>query len=106
NVIDRLARKQYSVEPRQYEGRLLHQLPPLRTPLGDIYVELYLNEPADANRVALYRNGTRVLEDLTALDDFARPPWQLRYLQGHIDAPFGNLTPGPRSGFTRDSAHA
>ena len=41
NVVDRLARKQYAVEPRQYEGRLLHQLPLLRTPLGDIYVELY-----------------------------------------------------------------
>ena len=26
-VVDRLARKQYAVEPRQYEGRLLHQLP-------------------------------------------------------------------------------
>src|SRR5712691_3790468 len=31
-VVDRLARKQYSVEPRQYEGRLL-QLPAVRTPL-------------------------------------------------------------------------
>src|SRR4051794_10724972 len=45
-------------EPRQYEGRLLHQLPLLRTPLGDIYVELYLNEPSDSNGVALYRRGT------------------------------------------------
>src|SRR6478752_4223364 len=58
NIIDRLARKQYAVEPRQYEGRLLHQLPALRTPLGDVYVELYLNEPSDTNRVALYRHGT------------------------------------------------
>ena len=31
-VIDRLARKQYEVEPRAYEGRLLHQLPAVRTP--------------------------------------------------------------------------
>jgi Histidine kinase-, DNA gyrase B-, and HSP90-like ATPase len=27
-VIDKLARKQYVVEPREFEGRLLHQLPP------------------------------------------------------------------------------
>lgn len=106
SVIDRLARKQYAVEPRQYEGRLLHQLPAVRTPLGDIYIELYLNEPADANRVALYRHGTRVMEDLAALDDFARPPWTLRYLQGHVDTPFLNLTPGTRSGFIRDAAYA
>jgi len=106
NVVDRLARKQYAVEPRQYEGRLLHQLPALHTPLGDIYIELYLNEPSDTNRVALYRRGTRVIDDLTVLDDFAHPPWNLRYLQGHVDTPFVNLTPGTRSGFIHDSAYA
>jgi hypothetical protein len=106
NVVDRLARKQYAVEPRQYEGQLLHRLPALRTPLGDIYVELYLNEPADSNCVALYRHGTRVVEDLARIDNFAHPPWSLRYLQGHIDAPFINLTPGTRTGFIHDSAYA
>src|SRR5208282_2177263 len=44
-VIDKLARKQYEVEPRQFEGRLLHQLPPIRTLYGDAYAELYLAEP-------------------------------------------------------------
>src|SRR5262245_19858188 len=106
NVVDRLARKQYAVEPRQYEGRLLHQLPALRTALGDIYVEVYLNAPSDTNRVALYRHGTLVIDDLTVLDDFAHPPWNLRYLQGHVDAPFVNLTPGTRTGFIHDSAYA
>ena len=106
NVVDRLARKQYAVEPRQYEGRLLHQLPALRTPGGDIYVELYLNPVAEANSVALYRRGTRVLEDLGALDHFARQPWTARTLQGHLDAPFLNLTPGTRSGIIHDAAFA
>jgi hypothetical protein len=105
NVVDRLARKQYAVEPRQYEGQLLHQLPAVRTPLGDIHVELYLNEASDTNRVALHRHGTRVIEDIAALDNFAHSPWNLRYLQGHIDAPFVNLTPGTRSGFIHDSAY-
>jgi hypothetical protein len=66
-VVDKLARKQYEVEPRQFEGRLLHQLPALRTPYGDAYAELYLAEPAESSRVALTRAGTRVLEDLAAL---------------------------------------
>src|SRR6202011_2037942 len=44
-VIDKLARKQYEVEPRQFEGRLLHQLPPIRTVYGEAYAELYLAEP-------------------------------------------------------------
>jgi Histidine kinase-, DNA gyrase B-, and HSP90-like ATPase len=106
SIVDRLSRKQYAVEPRQYEGRLLHQLPALRTPRGDIYVELYLNEPGEANRVALYRHGTRVIDDLTLLDHFSRPPWNLRTLQGHLDTPFLELTPGTRSGIVHDSAYA
>jgi hypothetical protein len=105
-VVDRLARKQYQVEPRQYEGQLLHQLPPARTRLGDLYAELYLNEQKETNRVALFRQGTRVAEDLASLDDLARPPWTLRHLQGHIDAPFVSLTPGTRTGLIRDAAYA
>jgi DNA gyrase/topoisomerase IV subunit B len=45
-VIDKLARKQYQVEPRQFEGRLLHQLPTVRSPYGEAYGELYLLNPA------------------------------------------------------------
>jgi hypothetical protein len=104
-IVDRLARKQYAVEPRQYEGRLLHQLPPLPTPRGDIYVELYLHEPAESNRVALYRRGTRVIDDITLLEDLSHEPWISRWLQGHLDAPFLELTPGTRSGIIRDSAY-
>lgn len=104
-IIDRLGRKQYAVEPRQYEGRLLHQLPAVRTPLGDIYVELYLHEPTETNRVALYRRGTRVIDDLTLLDELSRAPWSARSLQGHLDTPFLDLTPGTRSGIIQDSAN-
>jgi Histidine kinase-, DNA gyrase B-, and HSP90-like ATPase len=105
-VIDKIARKQYAVEPRQYEGRLLHQLPNVRGTLGDVYVELYMNEPVETNRVALFRNGTRVFEDISVIDELAKPPWTTRYLQGHIDAPFINLTPGTRSGIVHDEAYA
>lgn len=105
-VIDKLSRKQFAVEPRQYEGRLLHELPPVSTPYGDVYVELYLAESADSNAVALYRQGTRVLEDIAAVDWFARPPWSARVLQGHVDAPFVNLTPGTRTGLIHDEAYA
>jgi hypothetical protein len=104
-VIDKIARKQYAVEPRQYEGRLLHQLPTTRSKFGDIYVELYLNEPSEMNRVALFRHGTRVLEDISAISELAKSPWTTRHLQGHIDAPFINLTPGTRSGIIHDEAY-
>ena len=105
-VIDKIARKQYAVEPRQYEGRLLHHLPAVRATAGDVYVELYINEPKETNRVALFRHGTRVFEDISVIDELAKPPWTTRYLQGHIDAPFINLTPGTRSGIIHDEAYA
>src|ERR1700752_1976382 len=105
-VVDKLARKQYEVEPRQFEGRLLHQLPPVRSGFGDAYAELYLTEPADTSRVALTRSGTRVIEDLGTLSGLQPPPWTSRYLQGLIDVPFLNLTPGTRSGIVHDDRYA
>src|SRR3954471_14374172 len=105
-VIDKLARKQYEVEPRAYEGRLLHQLPAVRTLFGDAYAELYLAEPAESCRVALTRTGTRVIEDLATLPGLEHAPWSSRYLQGLIDAPFLNLTPSTRSGIIHDERYA
>jgi hypothetical protein len=105
-VIDKLARKQYEVEPRAYEGRLLHQLPIVRTRFGDAYAELYLAQAAESCRVALTRTGTRVIEDLSTLPGLERAPWSSRHLQGLIDAPFLNLTPGTRSGIIHDERYA
>jgi hypothetical protein len=105
-IIDKLARKQYEVEPRQYEGRLLHQLPAIRTPHGDAYAELYLAEPSQQSKIALTRSGTRVIEDLAALPDLDHAPWQSGYMQGLIDAPFLNLTPGTRTGIIQDECYA
>lgn len=105
-IIDKLARKQYEVEPRAYEGQLLHQLPLVRTPFGEAYAELYLAEPAESCRVALTRDGTRVIEDLGTLPGLEHAPWSSRSLQGLIDAPFLNLTPGTRSGIIHDERYA
>jgi hypothetical protein len=105
-VIDKLARKQYEVEPRQFEGRLLHQLPAIRTLYGDAYAELYLAEPDETARVALTRGGTRVIEDLSALSGLEHSPWISRYVQGLVDVPFLNLTPGTRTGIIQDERYA
>jgi hypothetical protein len=102
NIIDRTARKQYKVEPRQFDGRLLHELPPVMAVDGEIYLELYLTEPSADCAVSLSRMGTRVLTNLTELDEFQREPWSSGCLQGIVDAPFLNLTPGTRSGIIRD----
>ncbi len=105
-VIDKLARKQYAVEPRQFEGRLLHHLPPVRTGYGEAYAELYLAEPNETARVALTRAGTRVIEDLSSLPGLEHIPWASRYVQGLVDVPFLNLTPGTRTGIIQDERYA
>ncbi len=101
-IVDRQARAEYRVEPRAYSGQLLHHLPMPVTSHGDVYVELYLTEPSAENQVGLYRSGTRVLERVTDIDSLQRPPWTTGYLQGVIDAPFLNLTPGSRMGIVHD----
>lgn len=103
-VIDRQARKEFVVVPRQFTGELLHHLPVPTTPYGEAYLELYLNSPDAANDVGLYRSGTRILRALTELEALHRPPWTSDYLQGIIDAPFLNLTPATRSGVIHDAA--
>jgi hypothetical protein len=104
-VTDKLSRRQYQVEPRQFAGRLLHQLPTVRSPFGEAYAELYLTEPAEDCRVALTRGGTRVIADIGTLPGLERPPWSSRYLQGLIDVPYLNLTPSTRSGVVHDERY-
>ena len=104
-VIDKLARKQYQVEPRQFEGRLLHQLPAVRSPFGEAYAELYLTEPAEdcsGRPYASWHAGHRGYRYAPGLE---RPPWKTRYLQGLIDVPYLNITPGTRSGIVHDERY-
>ena len=97
-VRDRTARKEFKVEPRQFDGRLLHGLPDI----DNVYLELYLSEPSTSNQVGLYRGGTRVFPSITDLDRFSHAPWTSQYLQGIVDAPNLNLTPGTRLGVIYD----
>ena len=101
-VVDRTGRKELIVVPRQFTGRLLHNLKPAKTVHGDIYLELYLTDPGASNRIGLYRRGTRVLPSITELEHFQKDPWAAGFLQGIVDAPFLNLTPGTRLGILRD----
>jgi hypothetical protein len=102
HVIDRQARTSQTVVPREFSGRLLHRLPSVQSEFGEVYLELYLDDAKPENRAGLYRHGTRVVEDIAILDAFMRPPWTSGCLQGIIDAPFLNLTPGTRTGILQD----
>jgi hypothetical protein len=93
SIKDRYSRKALEVKPREYSGRLLHELQVVESERGEIYLELYLNPRDVANTVSLFRSGTRVLPAVNRLDLFDREPWTSGYLQGSIDVPFLQLTP-------------
>lgn len=103
-IIDRTTRTEHKVEPRQFEGRLLHEVP--RNIAPQAYVELYLNRSDSGNAVGLYRAGTRVLENICELSQFGKAPWNSGSLQGIVDAGYLNITPGTRTGVIHDEALA
>lgn len=103
-VIDRTSRTSHKVEPRKFEGRLLHELPQIIVDQKRIYLEIYLTRPDPNNAVELFRSGTRVIQSISQLTPFAKPPWTSGYLQGIIDAQNLNLTPGTRTGVIFDEA--
>lgn len=105
-IVDRTARAEFKVEPRQFEGRLLHELSDALGAQSEVYAELYLHAHSTANAASLYRSGTRVLGNLAELELFARVPWTSGYIQGIVDAPYLNLTPGTRLGVIHDAALA
>jgi hypothetical protein len=104
-IIDKSARKQLIVEPRAYRGRLIHELPEMRSPFGEITAELYLTEPSSSAGVGLYKSGTRIIDDITKIDALSRAPWNTGYLEGIIDADFLQLTPGTRVGIIFDESY-
>jgi hypothetical protein len=105
-IVDHQSRKTFAVVPREFDGRLLHEIQTPATRLGDVYLELYLDETRPGRRVGLHRHGTRVLENIAELPGFDEPPWTEGVIEGIVDAPFLSLTPGTRTGVIQDAAYA
>ena len=105
-IVDRKARKELLVEPRTFRGHFIQDLPALRSPLGEIAAEIYITEPALSAGVGVYKNGTRIVSDISTMEDLKRPPWNSGYLEGVLDCGFLQLTPGTRGGVIYDHAFA
>ena len=105
-VNDRTARKTFVVEPREFDGQLIHSIPAIKTSEGEIYLELYLAEASSERKVGLYRNGTRVLENIANFEGLKESVWARGYFEGIVDVPFINITPGTRLGVIHDKYFA
>lgn len=102
-ISDRTVGRSYTVAPREFDGRLVHELDHPVTAFGEVKLELYLDDPSPERGVSLFRNGTRV-GALAAFDGFGDGPWSSGYIDGIVDVRFVNLTPGTRTGVIRDAA--
>ncbi len=104
HIADKIARKDKVVQPREFEGELLDLPRKIKTPAGDMLVELYLRPQSGSReaRIALCKDGTRVLTDIGELIQFAGAPWTDDRLEGIIDYPSLNLAPGTRGGVIPD----
>ncbi len=103
-ITDKVARKSLKVEPCAFEGERLEEIKNVFTKFGDVGVELYLRSGKSSNSAAVgvYKDGTRVLTDISELEQFQRSPWTDRRLEGVIDYPDLNLAPGTRCAVVPD----
>ncbi len=100
-ISDRISRKQMIVTPREFQGDRLDELKSISTSLGKLIVELYLRPTANNRQeasVAICKDGTRVLQNITELIQFDRAPWTDGRLEGILDFPAFDLAPGTRQG--------
>ena len=104
-IKDRRARKELVVTPREFSGRVLREIAPIGTPLGTVDTELYVGQENAEHRVALFRHGTRVVADIGTLPGLDHEPWTSELLQGMVEAPFLQLTPGTRGGIVFDARY-
>jgi len=103
-IIDRVSRKELLVTPREFEGDQLDLPREFKTRFGPLFVELYLSVSGRKEKasIAVCKDGTRVLGDLCELIQLQHAPWSEARLEGVLDYPALNLSPGTRSGLVPD----
>lgn len=106
DVVDAVARREVRVVPREFDGERLEIPRRYPTPLGEVGVEIYLrgDDATGSGGIAVCKDGTRVLADITELLAFQQPPWTDRRLEGLVDFEALALAPGTRSGIVPDAA--
>ena len=105
-VVDRVARKELPVTPREFDGERLELPRRYPTALGDVQVELYVRgegSSPDAG-IALCKDGTRVLREIAELLPFQHAPWTDTRLEGLVDFEPLTLAPGTRNGVVVNEA--
>ena len=89
---------------REFEGERVEVGQKVPAPHGVLLVELYFRDGAGEGDggVAVCKDGTRVLKDITELEQFQHSPWSDGRLEGVLDFAALTLAPGTRQGIVPD----
>ncbi len=94
-------RKSVPIQPDHYKG-IPFYINKVRTPYGDIQLDLFINPNGRTEAVAVYHKGNLVLDSITELDEFQEDPWTSGKVTGEVNNDFNKANTG-RSGFLRHS---
>ena len=92
-IYDKIKKKTLNVKPMDYKGERI-PLKELRL-LGNrkIKLDLFVVQQGATGRVSLIRKGTRLLENISEIEEFNCEPWNNPLLEGRIHNRFITITP-------------
>lgn len=106
-IEDRIGRKvELEVKPQKYKGDKISQISKVNTPSGNIHFKLFITQQGDKGKVSIYRHGTKVIDDITEIQELNHEPWISGHLEGLIDSRFINIPPATRKGIVPDKQFA
>ncbi len=102
-VEDRVGRKRkLEVKPLDYKGEKISQIDKIKTPSGNIKLKLFIAQQGETGKVSIYRRGTKVIDDISEIEELNHEPWNNPLLEGFIDDRFINVPPATRKGVLPD----
>jgi hypothetical protein len=93
------------VKPFSFEGRKLAGFDKILTKSGcNIHFDLYECSKERIGKIAVVRRGTKILDDISEIEEFNCEPWNKGVVEGKIDYRLLNVPPATRRGIIRDEA--
>lgn len=106
-IEDKVGRKvELEVKPQEYKGEKVSQISKVNTASGNIHLKLFITQQGDKGKVSIYRHGTKVIDEITEIQELNHEPWNTPHLEGMIDSRFINVPPATRKGIVPDEKFA
>jgi len=102
-VEDQVGRKiKIEVKPQEYKGDKITTIDKVNTLPGNISFKLYIAQQGEEGKISIYRRGTKVIDNITEIQELNHEPWNNMLLEGIIDSRFINVPPATRKGIVPD----